>query len=226
MQRPADSISLHSQSLPHLFNHFHLPLSFAYTSTVTRWPAILTQAIDGLYQASNALVYSRIDQSEKISESKSIIEKISGLKHDLGRDRPLTPIPFDSNLNEPSTDLLNSFIEKNKESGNELTWFNSPWLFSECYLYTLLRHFFSRSKHWSSYDPFAKSKLETFQSSGTAIKALAITLEDLISKAEEEKRNGASQEKILEAQKVSTNTWQARWIRRRVAFDWKSSRLG
>jgi len=186
------------------------PLSFAYTSTVTRWPSILTQAIDGLYQASNALVYSRTDQQEKISESKIIVEKISGLKHDLGRDRPLLPIT--SSSNEPSTDLLNQTLATAESKGQPLTWFSSPWLFAECYLYRLLRSFFSESKYWKAYDPFAKSKLETFQSSGNAIKALAESLEMLITKAEEEKKGGASQEQILEAQKVSRQSaWESRW---------------
>ncbi|SPC64964.1 uncharacterized protein UHOD_07915 [Ustilago sp. UG-2017b] len=155
--------------------------SFAYQSTVHRWPAILTQVIDGIYSANHALSYSRTNQSAKIEEGKQIIEKVAALKHDMGRDRPLEPIGVVAGQdadNGPSTELFDSTIEKEK-----WTWFKAPWLFAECYLYRLLRSFFARSQHWKQYDPFSKTKLDTFRSSGTAISALAVTIEDLVAKS-------------------------------------------
>ncbi|CBQ69928.1 conserved hypothetical protein [Sporisorium reilianum SRZ2] len=155
--------------------------SFAYESTVHRWPAILTQVIDGIYSANHALSYSRTNQSAKIQEGKQIIEKVAALKHDMGRDRPLEPIRVVSGHDAdqgPSTELFDSTIEKEK-----WTWFNAPWLFAECYLYRLLRSFFARSEHWKQYDPFSKTKLDTFKSSGTAISALAVTIQDLVTKS-------------------------------------------
>ncbi|KAJ1020883.1 hypothetical protein NDA18_005731 [Ustilago nuda] len=155
--------------------------SFAYQSTVHRWPAILTRVIDGIYSANHALSYSRTNQSAKIEEGKQIIEKVAALKHDMGRDRPLEPIGVVAGQdadNGPSTELFDSTIEKEK-----WTWFKAPWLFAECYLYRLLRSFFARSQHWKQYDPFSKTKLDTFKSSGTAISALAVTIEDLVAKS-------------------------------------------
>ncbi|EPQ27316.1 uncharacterized protein PFL1_05238 [Pseudozyma flocculosa PF-1] len=157
--------------------------SFAYESTVKRWPAILTQVIDSIYAANHALSYSRTDQSAKIAEGKEIIEKIAALKHDMSRDRPLEPINVDPNNPDerddgPPTDLFDKTIQT-----NGWTWFAAPWLFAECYLYRLLRTFFARSQHWQRYDPFSKSKLHTFKSSGTAISALANTIEGLVNKA-------------------------------------------
>ncbi|SNX86661.1 uncharacterized protein MEPE_05370 [Melanopsichium pennsylvanicum] len=155
--------------------------SFAYESTVHRWPAILTQVIDGIYSANYALSYSRTNQSAKIEEGKAIIEKVAALKHDMSRDRQLEPInvvPGNDADQGPSTELFDITIDKQK-----WTWFSAPWLFAECYLYRLLRSFFARSEHWKQYDPFSKSKLDTFKSSGTAISALAVTIEDLVAKS-------------------------------------------
>ena len=155
--------------------------SFAYESTVHRWPAILTQVIDGIYSANHALSYSRTNQSAKIEEGKQIIEKVAALKHDMSRDRALEPIGVVSGQDAdqgPSTELFDSTIDKEK-----WTWFSAPWLFAECYLYRLLRSFFARSEHWKQYDPFSKTKLDTFKSSGTAISALAVTIEDLVAKS-------------------------------------------
>ncbi|EST08325.1 protein of unknown function DUF89 [Kalmanozyma brasiliensis GHG001] len=155
--------------------------SFAYESTVHRWPAILTQVIDGIYSANHALAYSRTNQTAKIEEGKQIIEQVAALKHDMSRDRPLEAIGVVSSKDAdegPSTELFDSTIEKEK-----WTWFSAPWLFAECYLYRLLRTFFGRSEHWKQYDPFSKTKLDTFKSSGTAISALAVTIEDLVAKS-------------------------------------------
>ncbi len=106
---------------------------------------------------------------------------MAALKHDMSRDRPLEPIGVVSGKDAdqgPSTELFDSTIEK-----ENWTWFQAPWLFAECYLYRLLRSFFARSEHWKQYDPFSKTKLDTFKSSGTAISALAVTIEDLVVKS-------------------------------------------
>ena len=143
--------------------------SFAYESTVKRWPAILTQVIDGLYSASYTL-----GASDASDEAKRIIERIAALKHDMGRDRPLQPI----NAQDPDTSLFDKTIAHNNWS-----WFSAPWLFAECYLYRLLRSFFATSQHWANYDPFAHSKNAAFRQSGTAITALAETIEGIVAKA-------------------------------------------
>ncbi|PWN52319.1 DUF89-domain-containing protein [Violaceomyces palustris] len=176
--------------------------SFAYESTVHRWPAILTQCIDSIYQASYALSYSRTNQSEKINEGKVIIEKISGLKHDMSRDRPLEKINVipgaPGELDDgPSTAIFDELIERENP-----TWFSASWLFAECYLYRLLRSFFGRSQHWKRFDPFSKSKLQTFKSSGNAITALANTIEGLVEKS---KKGEAGPESTEEGREVLFN---------------------
>ncbi|CEH14179.1 Uncharacterized conserved protein [Ceraceosorus bombacis] len=154
--------------------------SFAYESTSKRWPEILAGTISGLVNAAHALSYQ--DDGEnvtgKMEESKVIIEKLSKLKHDMGRDRPLEAI----GLSESDESGTAEFDEVVKQKG--WTWFNAPWLFAECYLYRLIRSFFATSQHWKYYDPFAAQKISAFRSSGKAINELAKTVEELVRKAE------------------------------------------
>lgn len=152
--------------------------SFAYKSVSQRWPTIITSAIDALYQASYALSYSSDRQlaEAKIQESKEIVERMSKLKHDMGRDRPLEQIGDDGG--DP-TDEYDQVIQQ-----NGWTWFSAPWLFAECYLYRLLRSFFARSQHWKQYDPFSTQKVGAFRSSASAISQLSDAVEQLIKKAE------------------------------------------
>lgn len=152
--------------------------SFARTSVAKRWPSILTSAIDALYQASFALSYSSDRQmaEAKINESKEIVEKLSKLKHDMGRDKPLELIGDDGG---DSTEEYDAVV---KENG--WTWFTAPWLFCECYLYRLVRSIFARSSHWQQYDPFSTQKIAAFRSSASAVASLSDAVEPLIRKAE------------------------------------------
>lgn len=153
----------------------------AWDTLTRRWPIILTQAVDGLHQAASALALSSSspDTDARVQESKQIIEQISKLKHDLGRDRQLEDIPQDAGS---SVQLYNQYLEKLGRP----TWFAAPWLFAECYLYRLLRTFFENSTHWKHYDPFSSQKLSAFRSSGAAIEQLAQTLEQLISQQQQQ----------------------------------------
>lgn len=94
--------------------------SFAYQSVAQRWPTIITSSIDALYQASYALSYSsrRSEAVAKTEEAKAIIERLSKLKHDMGRDRALETIDKDGG---DDTKGYNEVIE-----ANEWTWFTAP----------------------------------------------------------------------------------------------------
>lgn len=145
--------------------------SFAFESTAKRWPIILSQAIDALYQASSTSGVS----------SSSLIESLSRLKHDIGRDKNLEDIPQDSG---PSVKLYNDQL---RHLGYP-TWFSAPWLFAECYLYRLVRSYFDSSADWKNFDPFGPQKLSAFHGSEIAIEQLAKTLERLI-----EQQQGSSE---------------------------------
>ncbi|UZJ54649.1 hypothetical protein CBS101457_003969 [Exobasidium rhododendri] len=168
--------------------------SFAYLSVAQRWPTIITSAIDALYQASYALSYSSDQQlaEKKSEEAKVIIERLSKLKHDMGRDRSL------ETLGEDGGDGTEEYDQVINE--HHWTWFTAPWLFAECYLYRLLRSFFARSTYWKDYDPFSNQKTSAFKSSAVAIEQLSATAEELFQKAEESQSQ--EEEVYLEAMKV------------------------
>ncbi|KAI0072176.1 DUF89 domain-containing protein [Panus rudis PR-1116 ss-1] len=158
---------------------------FSYETVLKRWPIILTGIIDTIYRTDHDLGVSLHDIDansdeaslikEKIEEGKGIIEKISKLKYEMARDRPLDPIPNDG---EAHVDIYNEELARLAKEGNG-TWFTAPWLFAECYLYRLLRSYFSESKQWKTFDPFASQKESTFRSSGTAIYQLAKMMHEL-----------------------------------------------
>ncbi|KAH8923330.1 DUF89 domain-containing protein [Atractiella rhizophila] len=145
--------------------------SFAYESTVRRWPQILTSAIDGL----NKLNFTLEDESLKREEGKFLISEIARLKHEISRDRELSEIEDDG---EPTLATYNDLLRVNKEKGKG-TWFTGDWLYNECYLYRRLRSLFSLSEHFKTYDPFFNQKVQAFRSSGEGVYSTAISFEKL-----------------------------------------------
>ncbi|ETW85861.1 hypothetical protein HETIRDRAFT_309837 [Heterobasidion irregulare TC 32-1] len=161
-----------------------------YETVVKRWPVILTGIIDTVYRTNHDssiedlnVVDASDDQIPKnearITEGKVLIENFSRLKYQMGRDRPLEPVPEDG---EPMVDIYNAELARLEKDGKN-TWFTAPWLFAECYLYRFIRAYFAQTKHWRAFDPFYAQKEATFQASGTAIHQLATTMHEL----EEEK---------------------------------------
>lgn len=61
-------------------------------------------------------------------EGKRIIEKLAQLKYEIQHDRQLTPIDDDG-----YSDVA-SYNHQLEQLGSP-TWYNVPWLYSECYMY-------------------------------------------------------------------------------------------
>lgn len=160
--------------------------SFAYNTTIQRWPSILTQVIDGLFQRCHALSANGTSSNAKVNEAKSIIEQISQLKYELTHNKALKPInvtstnaPRIGSFHAPTTEPYDDIIRR-----CELTWFQSDWLFTECYLYRRLRHLFEVSNEWKEYDPFITLKNDSFRVSGRGVHACATWMEDVLFKSE------------------------------------------
>ncbi|TIA99975.1 hypothetical protein E3P94_01884 [Wallemia ichthyophaga] len=147
--------------------------SFAYASVVRRWPSIITNVIDSVYQ-SNALDRSASD--DKLQDGKAIIQQLSKLRHEMGRDQPLSDIEDTSAAN---THIYNDELRV-LEKHSDNTWFTAPWLFAECYMYARIRSYFSNSTYFQQYDPFKKSKDDTFKSSKASVFQLARAQQQLI----------------------------------------------
>jgi hypothetical protein len=151
--------------------------SFAYESTKTRWPKILTGVVDELSKLNNELSSSsKQEDIEKLKEGKELIEKLSGLIYKIKTDKPFerlidTGFPHDQ-------DLFNQELDRQKGK----TWFTSSWLFAECYLYRVLRSYFQITIHWNRFDPFGSQKLQTWKSSASSVVQLSTSLNKLVAK--------------------------------------------
>ncbi|KAI0095892.1 DUF89-domain-containing protein [Daldinia grandis] len=163
--------------------------SFAYISARDRWPVIITQAIDDLYRS-----VSECEEPEKHNEGKKIIEELARLKYELQHDRQLIPIRDDG-----AADV--AIYNRELEQLGTPSWFNIPWLFSECYLYRRLNTSFSLSKHWKTYDVFYRQKIKTFRSSRPAVIELAARYKDLVTQIKHDEKSTSAEhdeaEKIL-----------------------------
>ncbi|KAF8430365.1 DUF89 domain-containing protein [Tirmania nivea] len=143
--------------------------SFAYISARDRWPVIITQAIDDIFQATR-----KAEGPEKIAEGKKIVEQLAKLKYEVQHDRQLTPLPEDG---EPDIADYNRELEALRNP----KWFGGPWLYIECYLYRRIATSFSLSSHWKSHDVFHRQKLSTFRSSLPTVLELAHQYEQIVS---------------------------------------------
>ncbi|KAI0717732.1 hypothetical protein C8T65DRAFT_640596 [Cerioporus squamosus] len=157
--------------------------SFAFETVIKRWPVILTGIIDNIYCRNHDLGVSLPSKSpeeaaiieEQIAEGKKIINEVGQIKYDMARDRALPRIPDDG---EALIDVYNAELDRLAEK-KQNTWLTVPWLYSECYLYRLVRSFFAQKRYWKDYDPFLQQKEATFQKSSKAIYQLATTMHEL-----------------------------------------------
>ncbi|KAF3065322.1 hypothetical protein GL218_02747 [Daldinia childiae] len=145
--------------------------------------------IDDLYRS-----VSECEDPEKQTEGKKIIEELARLKYELQHDRQLTPIRDDG-----AADV--AIYNRELEQLGTPSWFNIPWLFSECYLYRRLNTSFSLSKHWKTYDVFYRQKIKTFRSSRPAVIELAARYKDLVTQIKHDRNSTTAEhdeaEKIL-----------------------------
>ncbi|GAA6059403.1 hypothetical protein JCM10212_003635 [Sporobolomyces blumeae] len=160
--------------------------SFAYESTHTRWPKILTGVVDELSKINGQLYEEdKRANEDKVREGKALIEKISQLIYEIKTDKVLEPL-------EPTgypDDSQHYNDELSRSQGK--TWFSVSWLLAECYLYRKLRGLFATTRHWTQFDPFASQKLSTWRSSGTSVAQLAETMRQLVEKGQVDAENEA-----------------------------------
>ncbi|CAD6501484.1 BgTH12-01736 [Blumeria graminis f. sp. triticale] len=164
--------------------------SFAYVSARDRWPIILTGIIDDLHKS-----ISQTTHVPKREEGKLIVAEVAKLKYELQHDRPLIPLCEDGQHD------IAEYNEELEIMGNP-SWFNTPWLFAECYLYRRIATYFTLSEHWKEYDVFAQKKISTFHSSRPAVLELAFRYREIILKIRE---NAMDSEGIVSSERILFN---------------------
>ncbi|KAF2095009.1 DUF89-domain-containing protein [Rhizodiscina lignyota] len=158
-------------------------LSFAYPSARERWPVIVTAAIDDVHRSTAAASDAGV-----IEEGKRIVSDLAKLKYELQHGRQLTPLPDDG---QPDIAGYNQELE---QRGNP-NWLDVAWLYSECYMYRRMNSLFSLSKHWKTYDIFARQKTASIRSSRPAILELAAKYKDIVAQIEKDKTAPPSESK-------------------------------
>uniref|UniRef100_A0A224XNZ8 Sugar phosphate phosphatase n=1 Tax=Panstrongylus lignarius TaxID=156445 RepID=A0A224XNZ8_9HEMI len=140
--------------------------SFAYPSMTRRIPVILTKVVDYLSR-DKAIIIKCYGEDAK-EEIKAAIGELSELKNRMQTSKEFECFSSD----DPDTDVWNSHLNKKQDLGENLNYFESDWLFSECYLYRRVREIFATKDLLKSLDPFSSQKTELLQTSLPAVGSL------------------------------------------------------
>ncbi|KAM8971866.1 damage-control phosphatase ARMT1 [Pelodytes ibericus] len=150
--------------------------SFAYFTVKDRLPQILTKVIDTVHRNKN--MFLERHGEEGVEAEKRALAFFSKLRNEMQTDKPIIPL-IDK---KPDTPLWNEYIPYQKTllgGGEEPSWFKSPWLYVECYLYRRIQEGIALSPPISDYDVFMEAKNESFFQSQVAIIALCTHLQEL-----------------------------------------------
>ena len=131
-----------------------------------RLPTILTRAVDSLHREwKHYKTSADVSLNDKDEDAKSAISELSKLRYLMMTNKPLEPLT--------ATDALD-YAEWHKAlSSEEFTWFQSDWLFVECYMYRKIADIFLKTKLFRNYDPFETLKRETLNQNMQSISAIA-----------------------------------------------------
>ncbi|XP_076650442.1 damage-control phosphatase ARMT1 isoform X2 [Halictus rubicundus] len=157
--------------------------SFAYITIKDRLPIILTKIVDTLSRNKEDIANL---YGENVSEEiKHIIGFISKLKNEVVTNKTLKPLQTLPNATNNDADEWNKYLIKRTEiEGTTPTWFNTLWLYCECYMYRTLAQEFVLTKYLHNYDIFQQQKQSAFIGSLVSIKALCAYTLDYTKRAE------------------------------------------
>lgn len=156
--------------------------SFAYVTLKDRLPIILTKIIDN-FSRNKEQIELKYGQ-EAIQEVKQIVGFISQLKNEIVTNKPLKILPMIENDDDNDVHLWNKYLEdKTEKEGTTPTWFNTEWLYCECYMYRTLIQKFLLMNALRMYDPFQEQKRNAFINSLITIKLLSKYLLNIVDKS-------------------------------------------
>ncbi|XP_071862905.1 damage-control phosphatase ARMT1 [Bombus fervidus] len=157
--------------------------SFAYITIKDRLPVILTKIIDTL--SRNKENIAEIYGENATEEIKQITGFISKLKNEIATNKTLKPLQLLPDIKDNDAEEWNKYLIKRTEiEEGTPTWFNTSWLYCECYMYRALAQEFALLKSMKNYDPFEQQKQSAFTNSLASIEALSTYTVNLIHKVE------------------------------------------
>ncbi|XP_015431850.1 PREDICTED: protein-glutamate O-methyltransferase-like [Dufourea novaeangliae] len=145
--------------------------SFAYITIKDRLPVILTKIIDTLSRNKENITH--IYGENAAEEIKQIVGFISKLKNEIVTNKTLKPMRLIPNTTNNDANEWNKYLMARTEiEGNTPTWFNTIWLYCECYMYRVLAQELALMRYLCNYDPFEQQKESAFTNSLISIIAL------------------------------------------------------
>ncbi|XP_002733588.2 damage-control phosphatase ARMT1-like [Saccoglossus kowalevskii] len=148
---------------------------FAYPTVKDRLPVILTKVIDTVYQYKNTAAEQHGEAGKE--DCKFIVSKLSELKNAIQTDKPLTVLAD----GRGDVSIWNKAIQKEiDDHGNKHpSWFKSPWLLTECYMYRKINESIRMSSKLQEFDPFGEQKRSALKNSHDACIVLANYIHDI-----------------------------------------------
>lgn len=120
-----------------------------------------------------------------MEDVKQITGFISKLKNEIVTNKTLKPLRLLPNATDNDAEEWNKYLIKRTEiEGGTPIWFNTVWLYCECYMYRALAQEIALTTYLHSYDPFEQQKQSAFTNSLVSIQALCTHTMNLVRKAE------------------------------------------
>ncbi|KAM4633048.1 damage-control phosphatase ARMT1 [Polymixia lowei] len=160
--------------------------SFAYLTVRDRLPTILTKVIDTIHRNKNKFFEEYGE--EGVEAEKRAISFLSKLRNELQTDKAV--LAMSDGLED--TDAWNQYLLRQQNlQGDEdsVSWFKSPWLYVECYMYRKIQEALWLSPPISDFDVFNEAKTQSYFESQQAVMALCTYLQGLNKNMEELSEN-------------------------------------
>ncbi|XP_077443438.1 damage-control phosphatase ARMT1 [Stigmatopora argus] len=155
--------------------------SFAYLTVRDRLPTILTKVIDTIHRNKNKFFEEYGE--EGIQAEKQTISLLSKLRNELQTDKPI--LALTDGLDD--ADAWNRYLQRQTDQHEDqevVSWFKSPWLYVECYMYRRIREAIWLNPPISGYDVFNEGKTQSYFESQQATIALCTYFESFNKKME------------------------------------------
>ncbi|KAG9347646.1 hypothetical protein JZ751_005218 [Albula glossodonta] len=150
--------------------------SFAYLTVKDRLPTILTKVIDTIHR--NKDKFFEEHGEEGVQAEKRAISLLSKLRNELQTDKPVLALTD----NVVDTDMWNQYLQRQQalmDDNEPPSWFKSPWLYVECYMYRKIQESLHLNPPICDFDVFKEAKTKSFFESQQPIMAICTYLQEL-----------------------------------------------